>query len=66
MNCYDGEILYTLRETRIVIESWRRSLQRLSGRMGTLGYKPPAPEVFSARPSPRGRLRYTDLLRRPR
>jgi transposase InsO family protein len=33
----NGEIFYSLREAQIVIESWRRP---------SLGYKPPAPEVF--------------------
>ena len=34
----NGEILHTLREAQIVIESWRRH--------ASIGYKPPAPEVF--------------------
>ena len=40
----DGEIFYTWRGTRI-IESWRRFYNTLRPH-GSLGYKPPAPEVF--------------------
>jgi putative transposase len=41
----NGEIFYSLAEARTVIESWRRfyNTQRPHG---SLGYKPPAPEVF--------------------
>ena len=41
----DGEIFYTLAEARIVIESWRRHYNTVRPH-GSLGYKPPAPEVF--------------------
>ena len=41
----DGEIFYTLAEARIVIESWRRHFNTVRPH-GSLGYKPPAPEVF--------------------
>lgn len=41
----DGEIFYTLAEAKIVIESWRRHFNTLRPH-GSLGYKPPAPEVF--------------------
>src|SRR3954467_942171 len=41
----DGEIFYTLREAQIVIESWRRHFNTISPH-ASLGYKPPAPEVF--------------------
>jgi putative transposase len=41
----NGEIFYSLNEAKIVIENWRRhyNTQRPHG---SLGYKPPAPEVF--------------------
>jgi putative transposase len=52
----DGEIFYSLREARIVIESWRRHYNTIRPH-ASLGYKPPAPEVFVP-PSPRGQLRY--------
>ena len=41
----DGEIFYTLREAQIVIESWRRHFNTIRPHE-SLGYKPPAPEVF--------------------
>ena len=41
----DGEIFYTLREAQIVIESWRRHFNAIRPHK-SLGYKPPAPEVF--------------------
>ena len=41
----DGEIFYTLREAQIVIESWRRHFNPIRPHE-SLGYKPPAPEVF--------------------
>src|SRR6202162_462985 len=41
----DGEIFYTLKEAQIVIESWRRHYNTIRPHE-SLGYKPPAPEVF--------------------
>ena len=41
----NGEIFYSLNEAQIVIESWRRHYNTLRPH-GSLGYKPPAPEVF--------------------
>src|SRR5215207_3836917 len=41
----DGEIFYTLQEASVVIESWRRHYNTVRPH-GSLGYKPPAPEVF--------------------
>jgi transposase InsO family protein len=41
----NGEIFYTLAEARIVIESWRRFYNTRRPH-GSLGYRPPAPEVF--------------------
>lgn len=50
----DGEIFYSLREAQIVIESWRRHYNTIRPH-GSIGYKPPAPEVFvpafAARPA---------------
>ena len=59
----DGEIFYTLREAQIVIESWRHHFNTIRRR--SLGYKPPAPEVFVPAFAA-GRLRYVNRLRRPR
>ena len=41
----NGEIFYTLREAQIIIESWRRHYNAVRP-YASLGYKPPAPEVF--------------------
>ena len=41
----NGEILYTLREARIVIENWRCHYNTVHPH-ASLGYQPPAPEVF--------------------
>lgn len=41
----NGEIFYTLREAQIVIESWRRHYNAVRPHQ-SLGYNPPAPEVF--------------------
>ena len=41
----DGEIFYSLREVQIIIESWRRHYNKVRPH-GSLGYRPPAPEVF--------------------
>ena len=41
----NGEMFYSLREAQIVIESWRRHYNAVRPHQ-SLGYKPPAPEVF--------------------
>lgn len=41
----NGEIFYTLREAQIIIESWRWHYNTVRPH-ASLGYKPPAPEVF--------------------
>lgn len=41
----NGEIFYTLKEAQIVIESWRRHYNTVRPH-ASLGYRPPAPEVF--------------------
>ena len=41
----DGQIFYTLREAKIVIESWRRHYSPPSGPCRA-SYRAPAPEVF--------------------
>jgi putative transposase len=41
----NGEIFYTLKEAQIVIESWRRHDNGVRPH-ASLGYRPPAPEVF--------------------
>ncbi|TXM53498.1 IS3 family transposase, partial [Methylobacterium sp. WL120] len=61
----NGEIFYTLREAQVVIESWRRHYNGVRPH-ASLGYRPPAPEVFMpafsawpaalARPAPPAKL----------
>jgi len=50
----DGEIFYSLREAQVIIESWRRHFNTIRPH-GSIGYRPPAPEVFvpafAARPA---------------
>jgi putative transposase len=41
----NGEIFYTLREAQTVAESWRRHYNTIKPH-ASLGYKPPAPQVF--------------------
>ena len=41
----NGEIFDTLQEAKVVIESWRRHYNTVRPH-ASLGYKPPAPEVF--------------------
>ena len=41
----DGEIFYSLREAQVIIESWRRHYNTMRPH-GSIGYRPPAPEVF--------------------
>lgn len=43
----DGEIFYSLREAQVIIESWRRHYNTVRPH-GSIGYRPPAPEVFVA------------------
>jgi transposase InsO family protein len=61
----NGEIFYSLREAQILIESWRRHYNGVRPH-ASLGYRPPAPEVFVpaltawpaalARPAPPAKL----------
>jgi putative transposase len=41
----NGEIFYSLKEAQIIIESWRRHYNAVRPH-ASLGYRPPAPEVF--------------------
>jgi Integrase core domain len=60
----DGEIFYTLKEAKIVIESWRRHYNARRPH-ASLGSNRRRRRCSSAR-SPRGRLRAFKPLRRPR
>ncbi len=44
----DGEIFDTLLEAKVVIENWRREYNQFRPH-SSLGYRPPAPEVFEPR-----------------
>ena len=52
----NGEIFYSLKEAQIINEGWRRHYNTVRPH-ASLGYRPPAPEVFVpglvASPSPR-------------
>jgi putative transposase len=41
----NGEIFYTLKEAKIVIENWRRHYNKVRPH-SSLGYRPPAPEAL--------------------
>ena len=67
----NGEIFYSLREAQVIIESWRRHYNLVRPHQ-SLGYRPPAPEVFvpsfAAWPSARVEVAPTatrDLAKRP-
>ena len=45
----DGEIFYTLKEARVIIENWRRHYNTVRPH-SSLGYRPPAPETLAAGP----------------
>lgn len=52
----NGEIFYTLAEAKIIVESWRRHYNTVRPH-SSLGYRPPATEVFllpfASAPTPR-------------
>src|ERR671910_285222 len=67
----NGEIFYSLREARVVIESWRRHYNAVRPH-ASLGYRAPAPEVFvpalatrTATPSPPASLAIPAVAPRP-
>lgn len=41
----NGEVFYSLKEAKIVIEAWRRHYNTARPH-GSLGYRPPAPEIL--------------------
>ena len=56
----NGEIFYTLKEARVLIESWRRHYNAVRPH-SSLGYRPPAPETIIPPSWPPG----SATLRRP-
>ena len=55
--CLNGEIFYSLKEARIVIEQWRRQYNRVRPH-AALGYRPPAPGAYTppGNPVPRSHI----------
>ena len=49
--CLNGEIFYSLKEARIVIEQWRQQYNRIRPH-AALGYRPPAPGAYTPRLEP--------------
>ena len=47
----NGEIFYSLKEARIIIEQWRRHYNTVRPH-SSLGYQPPAPNTWSPKPIP--------------
>ena len=47
----NGEIFYSLKEARIVIEQWRNHYNTVRPH-SSLGYRPPAPQTFNPFPPP--------------
>ena len=43
----NGEIFYTLKEAKVLIEQWRRHYNTIRPH-SSLGYRPPAPETIAA------------------
>jgi len=70
----NGEIFYSLKEAQIIIESWRRHYNAVRPH-ASLGYRPPAPEVFvpglaawpsaQPRPAPTATLRALEIAKWP-
>ena len=49
--CLNGEIFYSLKEAKVVIEQWRIHYNTKRPR-AALGYRPPAPLTIAAKPTP--------------
>jgi putative transposase len=47
----NGEIFYSLKEAKVVIEQWRRHYNTIRPH-SSLGYRPPAPQTSSPFPTP--------------
>ena len=60
----NGEILYTLKEAKVLIERWQQEFNRLRPH-SSLGYRPPAPETISLKPTPLRSAGFNDPLLTP-
>jgi putative transposase len=60
----NGEIFYTLREAKVLIERWRREYNTVRPH-SSLGYRPPAPEAVAPVEPCSATLRMAQLAREP-
>ena len=60
----DGEIFYTLKEAKVLIERWRQQYNRLRPH-SSLGYRPPAPEATWLKPAALCSADFNQLLSAP-
>ncbi len=60
----NGEIFYTLKEAKVLIERWRRHYNRARPH-SSLGYRPPAPEATLLSPAPLRSAGLNSLLSAP-
>ncbi len=60
----NGEIFYTLKEAKVMIERWRQDFNRLRPH-SSLGYRPPAPETISLKPAPLHSVGFNQPLSAP-
>jgi putative transposase len=57
----NGEIFYTLKEARVLIEWWRQHYNRVRPH-SSLGYRPPAPEARLLKPASLRSAAFNNLL----
>ncbi len=60
----NGEIFYTLKEAKVLIESWRQRYNRLRPH-SSLGYRPPGPEATWLKPATLRSAGFNQLLSAP-
>ncbi len=60
----DGEIFYTLKEAKVLIERWRQQYNRLRPH-SSLGHRPPAPEATWLKPATLRSADFNELLSAP-
>ncbi len=60
----NGEIFYTLKEAKVLIEMWRQRYNRLRPH-SSLGYRPPAPEATWLKPAALRSADFNQLLSAP-
>ena len=60
----NGEIFYTLKEAKVVIERWRQEFNCFRPH-SSLSYRPPAPETIWLKPTPLHSTGFNQLLSAP-